>query len=107
MKFRVDRDAMADAVTWASRNLPSKSTQPLLTGLHLVADKSGLTLSGSDANVSGQVVISADVEQPGTVLLPGKLLADIVKSLPVAKIVLFIASKSTLELRVVVLVESN
>lgn len=86
MKFQVDRDAMADAVTWASRTLPSKSTQPLLTGLHLSADKSNLVLSGSDADVSGQVNLNADVEQPGTVLVPGRLLADITKSLPSAKI---------------------
>lgn len=86
MKFRVDRDAMADAVSWASRTLPTKSTQPLLTGIHLSADKSTLTLSGSDADVSGQSSIQADVEQAGTVLVPGRLLADITKSLPSAKI---------------------
>ncbi|MEN9741647.1 MAG: polymerase subunit beta [Actinomycetota bacterium] len=86
MKFQVDRDAMAEAVTWASRTLPSKSTQPLLTGLHLVAEKSNLVLSGSDADVSGQANVNADVEQPGTVLVPGRLLADITKSLPSAKI---------------------
>ncbi|MFM1818407.1 MAG: polymerase subunit beta [Actinomycetota bacterium] len=86
MKFQVDRDAMAEAVTWASRTLPSKSTQPLLTGLHLVAEKSNLVLSGSDADVSGQANVDADVEQPGTVLVPGRLLADITRSLPSAKI---------------------
>ena len=86
MKFQVDRDLMADAVTWASRTLPSKSTQPLLTGLHLVAEKSTLTLSGSDADVSGQATLQADVEQPGTVLVPGRLLADITRSLPTSKI---------------------
>lgn len=86
MKFQVDRDAMADAVTWASRTLPSKSAQPLFTGLHLVAEKSNLILSGSDADVSGQAHVQADVEQPGTVLVPGRLLADITKSLPSAKI---------------------
>lgn len=86
MKFQVDRDAMADAVNWASRTLPNKSTQPLLTGLHLVAEKSSLVLSGSDADVSGQASVNADVEQPGTVLVPGRLLADITKSLPSAKI---------------------
>ncbi len=77
---------MAEAVTWASRTLPSKSTQPLLTGLHLVAEKSNLVLSGSDADVSGQANVDADVEQPGTVLVPGRLLADITRSLPSAKI---------------------
>lgn len=86
MKFQVDRDLMADAVTWASRTLPSKSTQPLLTGLHLIAEKSTLTLSGSDADVSGQATLQADVEQPGTVLVPGRLLADITRSLPNSKI---------------------
>jgi DNA polymerase-3 subunit beta len=86
VKFQVDRDAMADAVNWASRTLPNKSTQPLLTGLHLVAEKSSLVLSGSDADVSGQASVNADVEQPGTVLVPGRLLADITKSLPSAKI---------------------
>ena len=86
MKFQVDRDLMADAVTWTSRTLPSKSTQPLLTGLHLVAEKSTLTLSGSDADVSGQATLQADVEQPGTVLVPGRLLADITRSLPNSKI---------------------
>jgi len=86
VKFRVDRDEMADAVIWASRTLPTKSTQPLLTGLHLSVDKASLVLSGSDADVSGQAVLSADVEKPGTVLVPGRLLADIVKSLPSTKI---------------------
>ncbi len=86
VKFRVDRDVMADAVSWASRTLPSKSTQPLLTGMHLVADKSGLVLSGSDADVSARANLDVDVEQPGTVLVPGRLLADITRSLPSAPI---------------------
>ena len=86
VKFRVDRDAMTDAVLWASRTLPTKSTQPLLTGLHLVADKQGLTLSGSDADVSAQASIDAAVGEPGTVLIPGRLLADITRSLPSATI---------------------
>ena len=86
MKFQVDRDVMADAVLWASRTLPTKSTQPLLTGMHLVADESGLTLSGSDADVSARANLKADVIETGTVLIPGRLLADITRSLPSAVI---------------------
>jgi len=77
---------MADAVSWASRTLPTKSTQPLLTGMHLVADKTGLVLSGSDADVSARANITADVIEAGTVLIPGRLLADITRSLPSAVI---------------------
>jgi len=86
VKFQVDRDVMADAVLWASRTLPTKSTQPLLTGMHLVAEKSGLTLSGSDADVSARANLKADVIETGTVLIPGRLLADITRSLPSAVI---------------------
>ena len=86
MKFRVDRDVMTDAVLWASRTLPSKSTQPLLTGMHLVADRAGVTLTGSDADVSGRATITASVGEPGTVLVPGRLLTDIARSLPSAMI---------------------
>lgn len=77
---------MADAVLWASRTLPTKSTQPLLTGMHLVAEKSGLVLSGSDADVSARANLKADVIETGTVLIPGRLLADITRSLPSAVI---------------------
>lgn len=90
MKFRVDRDAMTDAVLWASRTLPSKSTQPLLTGLHLVADKQGLVFSGSDADVSARASLDAAVGEPGTVLVPGRLLADITRSFPSAATIEFV-----------------
>ncbi len=86
MKFRVNRDVMADAVNWATRSLPTKSTNPLLAGLHLVAERTGLVLSGNDADVSARVNLNADVAEPGTTLIPGRLLADITKSLPSAPI---------------------
>jgi DNA polymerase-3 subunit beta len=77
---------MAEAVSWASRSLPTKSTNPLLTGLHIVADRDGIVLSGSDADVSARVNLSASVTEPGTILVPGRLLADITRSLPSANI---------------------
>jgi hypothetical protein len=86
VKFQVDRDVMAEAVSWASRSLPTKSTNPLLTGLHIVADRDGIVLSGSDADVSARVNLSASVAEPGTILVPGRLLADITRSLPSANI---------------------
>jgi DNA polymerase-3 subunit beta len=54
--------------------------------MHLVAEKSGLILSGSDADVSARANLSADVIETGTVLIPGRLLADITRSLPSAVI---------------------
>ena len=35
MKFRVEREALADAVTWAARSLSTRPTMPVLGGLLL------------------------------------------------------------------------
>src|SRR4051794_18781926 len=83
MKIRVDRDALADAVAWAARILPQKSQLPILSGLRLDADPAGgLRLSGFDYEVSAQADIDVSVAEAGAVLVPGRLLADITRSLP-------------------------
>lgn len=83
MKFRVERDALADAVTWAARALPSRPPVPVLAGLLLEADTSGvLRLSSFDYEVSARVEVPAEVADAGTVLVSGRLLADISRALP-------------------------
>ena len=83
MKFRVERDVLADAVTWAARSLPTRPPVPVLAGLLLEADAQGvLVLSSFDYEVSARVEVPADVEEPGRALVSGRLLADISRSLP-------------------------
>ncbi|MBO0774947.1 MAG: DNA polymerase III subunit beta [Actinobacteria bacterium] len=82
MKFRVDHDILADAVGWVARALPTRPVVPVLSGLRLDADAGGLALSCFDYELSATVGIAAQVEEPGTALVPGRLLAEIVRSLP-------------------------
>ena len=82
MKFQVERDVLAEAVGWASRALPSRPVIPVLSGLLLEAAADGLTLSCFDYEVSARVEVAAEVAEPGTVLVPGRLLAEITRSLP-------------------------
>jgi DNA polymerase-3 subunit beta len=83
VKFRVERDVLADAVTWAARALPSRPPVPVLAGLLLKSDGEGaLRLSSFDYEVSARVEVPAEVADPGTVLVSGKLLAEISRSLP-------------------------
>ncbi len=82
MKFRVERDVLAEAVTWAARTLPTRPPMPVLAGLLVTADESGLTLSSFDYEVSARVQALADVSEPGQALVSGRLLADITRSLP-------------------------
>ena len=86
MKFRVERDVLADAVSWAARTLPTRPSMPVLAGLVLEASDDSVTLSSFDYEVSSRVTISADVQAPGTTLVSGRLLADITRSLPGAPV---------------------
>ncbi len=82
MRFVVERDALAEAVAWVARSLPSRPVLPVLSGLLLEAAPDGLTLSCFDYEVSARIAVDADVAEPGTVLVPGRLLAEITRSLP-------------------------
>jgi DNA polymerase III subunit beta len=85
VKFRVNRDVLADAVAWAARVLPSRPAMPVLSGLLLEADD-GLVLSAFDYDVSARASIEADVAEPGRVLIPGRILAEITRSLPAEEV---------------------
>src|SRR5690606_7081828 len=83
MKFRVERDVLADAVTWTARTLPTRPPAPVLAGVRLEADASGtIGLSSFDYEVSARSEIPAEVSEPGTVLVSGRLLAEISRALP-------------------------
>ncbi|MCA6093934.1 DNA polymerase III subunit beta [Streptomyces sp. SCA3-4] len=82
MKIRVERDVLAEAVAWAARSLPARPPVPVLAGLLLKAEDGSLSLSGFDYEVSARVSVEADVEEDGTVLVSGRLLADICRALP-------------------------
>jgi DNA polymerase-3 subunit beta len=82
MKFRVGREALGEAVAWVARALPSRPVVPVLSGMLLQADEDGLTLSCFDYEVSARMRIEADVVEAGTALVPGRLLAEIIRSLP-------------------------
>jgi DNA polymerase-3 subunit beta len=82
VKFRVERDVLADAVAWAARSLPVRPSVPVLAGLLIEAGDEGLMLSTFDYETSARATLSADVTTGGRALVSGRLLADICRSLP-------------------------
>ena len=89
MKFRIDRDALADAVAWTARTLPVRPPVPVLAGMHIVAggeeQSDRLKLSAFDYEVSAQVSTDIEVEEAGTALVSGRLLAEISRSLQIGR----------------------
>ena len=86
MKFQVNRDVFSEAVSFAVKLLPQRTTLPILSGILIEATDAGLTLSSFDYEVSAQTEIAATVEEAGKILVSGRLLADIASRLPNAPV---------------------
>src|SRR5580700_1036497 len=81
VKLQVERDQLAEAVAWTARALPTRPTAPVLAGMRLHAGAE-LTLSTFDYEVSAQATVPVITDEEGTILVSGRLLAEIVRSLP-------------------------
>ena len=82
MKFTVDQQGLADGVNWVSRSLSTRPIKTELLGIVIDATGDGVFLSGSDLETSSKAHFAADIVTKGKVLVPGKLLAEICRSLP-------------------------
>ena len=90
MKFTVQKDHLVKAVQDVMRAVSSRTTIPILTGIKLVVTNEGLTLTGSDSDISIESYLPTvvddqhlvDVKQPGSIVLNARYFSDIVKKLP-------------------------
>jgi DNA polymerase-3 subunit beta len=92
MKFVVERDSLVDAVNWVSKSISNRPITTALLGIVIDVSEE-VTLSGSDLETSAKAKFKAEVAQKGKVLVPGRLLAEISRSLP-AKPISFVLEGS-------------
>lgn len=86
MKFRIERDVLAEAVTWTARSLSPRPPVPVLSGLLMHAEAGTLSIASFDYEISARLQVPADIDEEGTILVSGRLLADICRSLPSAPV---------------------
>jgi DNA polymerase-3 subunit beta len=82
VKFTVDQNSLTDGVNWVSRSLSTRPIKTELLGIKIDATGDEVILSGSDLETSSKANFKADIFEKGAVLVPGKLLAEICRSLP-------------------------
>ncbi len=82
MKFRADREALAEALQTAHRGASTRPGIPALTGVLLAVKAEGLTLTTTDLEVTTEIQVPVDAKEEGTALVPARLLAEMVKALP-------------------------
>lgn len=83
MKFRCERETLADALATAGRAATSRTgTLPVLSGLRLDVDAEQLTVTGTDLELTIKLSVPVHADVPGSAVVPARLVADIVKALP-------------------------
>lgn len=88
MKISIARSELLDSLSTVSRGLSSRTTLPILSGVHMSAEGERVSFQTTDLEVSVKTLCEAKVEESGETVLPGKLLSDIVRSLPEAAVVI-------------------
>lgn len=83
MNFTTDPRKLASAVSWAARRVPSRPDVPILAGILIENDYPGVTFTGFDYEVSASALLEPDEsDAAGRAVVSGRLLAELVKSLP-------------------------
>jgi DNA polymerase III subunit beta len=91
VKISLERERLLGQLQTVSRVASTRSAIQALSGVQLVAGESSVELRATDMDVGLRVPLEAEVAREGTVVLPARLLLDVVRSLP--------AETVTLELR--------
>ena len=82
MKFTVEQSSLVEGVNWVSRSLSTRPIKTELLGIVIDATSDQIYLSASDLETASKAHFQAEIKEPGVVLVPGRLLAEISRSLP-------------------------
>lgn len=90
MKFIIQRDKLVQSVQDVLKAVSSRTTIPILTGIKIVATEEGVTLTGSDSDISIESFIpceeegseNVEVKTAGSVVLQARFFSEIIKKLP-------------------------
>jgi DNA polymerase III subunit beta len=99
VKISVEREALLRQLQTVSRVASTRSAIQALSGVQVTATSSGCELRATDIDVGLRVPVEAEVVREGVVVLPARLLLDVVRLLPAASVSLELrASEQDVEL---------
>jgi len=82
MRLSTQRDALFAQLQTVTRAASTRSAVQALSGVQIVASGSGVELRATDMEIGLRVPLEADVIREGAIVLPARLLVDVVRSLP-------------------------
>jgi DNA polymerase III subunit beta len=94
VKFRCEREILADALATAGRAATSRTgTLPVLSGVRLDVSDGELTVTGTDLELTIRLSVPVHSDRDGSAVVPARLVADIVKALPAGAVEVSVADE--------------
>ncbi|MCZ2259029.1 DNA polymerase III subunit beta [Sporosarcina sp. G11-34] len=90
MKFEIVRDQLLDALNDVMKAISQKVANPILTGIKIEVDEKGMTMTGSDSDITIRTFLPVEkdgeqvirVFKKGNIVLQAKVFSEIVRKLP-------------------------
>src|SRR5436309_14265398 len=82
LRITVAKEELAAKLAIVARGVSTRATVLVLGGIQLRAESGQLHLAATDMEVSLRATVDAQVSDEGVVVVPGRLLLDIARSLP-------------------------
>jgi len=82
MKLSTKREVLFSQLQTVTRAASTRSAVQALSGVHVVAEPAGIELRATDMEIGLRVPLEGEVARPGAVVLPARLLVDVIRALP-------------------------
>ena len=82
MKITTRRDALFGQLQTVTRAASTRSAVQALSGVQLLAGRDGIELRATDMEIGLRVPLEGEVVREGVVVLPGRLVVDVIRALP-------------------------
>lgn len=99
MKIKCEKNVLCDAASVVSRAVSSRSPLPTLEGILIRTVSDGIELFGYDLDIGISTKMEAQIEAPGEIVLPAKVLLDIVRKLPGEFVSISVGEKCLTEIK--------
>jgi DNA polymerase-3 subunit beta len=99
MKIRCNRETFVEAISVVSRAVSTRATLPSLEGILLKAQDNAIELFGYDLDTGIVTNVEAHVDREGEIVLPARVLLEIVRKLPEEQMEFSVGDKFLTEIK--------
>ena len=82
MIFICEKQKLQEGILIVQKAITGKSTMPILEGIYIKADSNGVTLIGSDKDLSIETKVEANILENGSIVIDSKIFGEIIRKLP-------------------------